>query len=304
MNWKKTVKRKLRQPFETLGFILLLLLIPLTPRPLILLQSRLIARILLRFCSSHRNTALENLDAVFKDSRTTEAKNNILLQSTATFIQTYIDLIWFTFRSSHRIKKFVDTHSFETSMQTTPSSTIFVTAHLGNWELLGQLIHHLQLPLTTVAAPLKNATINRILNRIRQKNGQQIISAHGAFKKIISALRHGHHTALLLDQTLSPTKGGIPIHFIHATAYIAPSAALLSYRTQTPIRFSYCIPQQNGHYTVTLSDPLNPPPYQPTQHKATIHHLTQTITHQLTDTILLHPHHWIWSYPYWKKHTP
>ena len=70
MNWKKTVKRKIRHPFETLGFILLKLLIPLTPRFLILLQSGLIARILLRCCASQRKTALDNLNAVYKESRT------------------------------------------------------------------------------------------------------------------------------------------------------------------------------------------------------------------------------------------
>lgn len=304
MNWKKTVKRKIRQPFETLGFILLKLLIPLTPRFLILLQSRLIARILLRCCASQRKTALDNLNAVYKESRTSREKERILIQSTATFIQTYIDLIWFTFRASSHIKKYVDISCFDNETAQNLPPTIFVTAHLGNWELLGHLIQHLKLPLTTVAAPVKNASVDRLLNRIREKNGQQIISASGAFRKISTALKQGQHTALLLDQTLSPAKGGLPIHFIHATAHIAPSAALLAYRTQTPIRFSYCIPQPNGHYKVTLSKPLAPPPYQPSQHKSTIQHLTQTITNQLTDTILQHPHNWIWSYPYWKKYTP
>jgi lauroyl/myristoyl acyltransferase len=304
MNWKKTVKRKIRQPFETLGFILIRLLIPLTPRFLIPLQSRLLARILLRCCTSQRKTALDNLNAVYKESRTSLEKERILIQSTATFIQTYIDLIWFTFRSSSRIKKFIDTSRFENETAHNLPPTIFVTAHLGNWELLGHLIQHLQLPFTTVAAPIKNPTVDRMLNRIRQKSGQQIISAHGAFRKITAAIKQGRHTALLLDQTLSPSKGGIPIHFIHATAHMAPSAALLAYRTQTPIRFSYCIPQPNGHYKVILSKPLTPPPYQTAQHKPIIHNLTQTITDQLTHTILQHPHNWIWSYPYWKNHTP
>ena len=55
---------------------------------------------------------------------------------------------------------------------------------------------------------------------------------------MISAIKKGDHIGLLLDQPIAPEKGGIPIHFIHSTTYIAPTAALLAYRTQSPSALS------------------------------------------------------------------
>jgi KDO2-lipid IV(A) lauroyltransferase len=304
MNWKKTVKRKLRQPFETFGFTLLLLSIPLFPRWLIRLHAQCLARITIHFFPSHRKTAHHNLDAVYKESRTPKEKKAILTQSTASFILTFLDLIWFAFRTPQRIKKYIDTSALDAELESSLPSTIFITAHLGNWELLGQLGSSYPFSLTSVAAPIKNQAINRLLNQRREKNGQQIISTHGAIKKMLSALHKGANIGLLIDQPISPKKGGIPIHFIHSTTYIAPTAALLAYRTQSPLRFIYCLPQKKGHYQISLSDPLLPPPHQSNSQNHIIHTLAQTIADQLSKTILKYPHTWIWSYPYWKKYTP
>ena len=121
---------------------------------------------------------------------------------------------------------------------------------------------------------------------------------------MLSVLHKGANIGLLIDQPISPKKGGIPIHFIHSTTYIAPTAALLAYRTQSPLRFIYCLPQKKGHYQISLSDPLLPPPHQSNSQNHIIHTLAQTIADQLSKTILKYPHTWIWSYPYWKKYTP
>jgi KDO2-lipid IV(A) lauroyltransferase len=304
MSRKKTVKRKLRQPFETLGFTFLLFTIPLFPRWLIRFHAHCLARITMLLFPAHRKTAQLNLDAVYKKSLTPEQKKTILIQSTASIFLTFLDLIWFTFRTPHRIKKYIDTSALDAEINSLSSSTIFVSAHLGNWELLGQLSSCYPFSLTCVAAPIKNPTINHLLNRCREKNGQQIISTKGAIKKMLSALRKGTHIGLIIDQTISPEKGGIPIHFLHSTTYMPPTAALLAYRTQSPLRFIYCLPQKKGHYQISLSNPLPPPPHQSHAQNEIIHTLTQTIIDQLSTVILTHPHTWIWSYPYWKRYTP
>ena len=302
MNWKKTVKRKLRQPFETLGFTLFVFCTPLLPRWLIQLHAYCLARITLLLSPSLRKTARHNLDAVFRGSRTAAEKNSLLIQSTTSFIRTCLDLIWFTFRTAQRIKKYVDTSALDMAKIATLPSTIFITAHLGNWELLGQLSSCYSFQLTSVASPIKNPVVNHLLNQRREKNGQHIIAPNGAFKKMISAIKKGDHIGLLLDQPIAPEKGGIPIHFIHSTTYIAPTAALLANRTQSPLRFIYCLPQKKGRYQISLSEPLFPPPYQSKPTQDIINTLAQTLTDHVSRTILKNPHTWIWSYPYWQKY--
>src|SRR5688572_9857065 len=57
---------------------------------------------------------------------------------------------------------------------------VFVTAHLGNWEVLGALGPRLGVPTVTVARPVANAPLDAEMRRMRERFGQKVIAKEGA----------------------------------------------------------------------------------------------------------------------------
>ena len=77
---------------------------------------------------------------------------------------------------------------------------IFVSAHLGPWEMFGMLARHWGIPLTSVYRPVKNPYIDRFMRRYRVEHGQTFIPKYGAVLALLRLLRRGGYIALLADQ--------------------------------------------------------------------------------------------------------
>jgi len=66
---------------------------------------------------------------------------------------------------------------------------LLLTAHFGNWELLG-LAHALcGRPLAVVVRPLDSARLNRLAERLRTRTGTELIAKRGALRPVLDARR-------------------------------------------------------------------------------------------------------------------
>lgn len=81
---------------------------------------------------------------------------------------------------------------------------IGLTAHLGNWELCGMLLHRLGIPVTAVALPHDDPRMDRMFNRQRQRCGVGIIPlGPEATRRSLQVLRRGELLGLLGDREFS-----------------------------------------------------------------------------------------------------
>ncbi len=76
---------------------------------------------------------------------------------------------------------------------------ILLSAHLGNWELLGQIItKELALPLSAVVLPHDNPYLNGLFVRTRQRHGIRVIPlGSAAIHACLHTLRHGGTLGLI-----------------------------------------------------------------------------------------------------------
>jgi len=114
---------------------------------------------------------------------------------------------------------------------------IFVTAHLGLWEMLGILAPHWGVRLATVYRPVKNPYIDRFVRNYRAAHGQVMVPKYGALPTLLRVLRRGGYIALLTDQHVRD--GGIWVPFFGRLAATTPAPALLALRTGAPIVTTY-----------------------------------------------------------------
>lgn len=302
IRWNKT-RRAIRRPFETGGYILLKWTIPYLPRVALIGLARFIGKVAVKFPIRERKVGLKNLDAVFGDSKTDREKVEILATSFSTFAQTMLDIFWFTKNPEKRMARYV---RFE-DMPLTESffedkAIICITAHLGSWEIIGQAAAGRGADLASIAATLKNKTVDRILIEQREQTGQTIIPRKGALKSLISRLRKKGKAAFVLDQNTAESEGGIVVDFLGLPMPVSPAPAALAYRTGTEIMFGFCIPQSNGEYRIVIPEHIIPPPFdKAADMDAIVLDLTSRIQDIISRFILEHPEFWLWSYKHWQR---
>lgn len=299
----KKIRRAVRRPFETGGILLLKTLIPLLPRRAVPGLARLTAHVAMRVPSREKEIGLKNLDAVFGTSKTNREKREILRSSLATFTQTMLDVFWFARSPEKRIRKYVE---FEAGPERDSffedKAVVCITAHMGSWEVMGQTCALMGADMASIAATVKNKTVDRILIAHREKTGQTIIPKRGALKTLIARFRKKGKAAFVLDQNTDAADGGICVNFLGLPMSVSRAPAALAYRTGTEIMLGFCLPEAGGRYRIRITEAIFPPPFDKEQDMDdVVQQLTQRIEDGISEQIRRHPQFWLWSYKHWRR---
>lgn len=110
---------------------------------------------------------------------------------------------------------------------------IFVSAHYGNWELMGAAVAKIA-PVHVLARQSYDPRFTRLIGRFRRANGVNSIwiEQAGALRLALCALKRGAVLGILLDRAIP---GGVPLSLLQRDMPITPLAAALARRTGAPI---------------------------------------------------------------------
>ncbi len=245
-----------------------------------------------------RGVADANLRLVFPDL-TARERRHISKSALQSFALAMLDVFWLVRDPERKLRALVQFHpSYGPLFE--DKAAVCITAHMGNWELLGMAVSQRSgHPLTSVAAAIKNPRVDALFNDLRQQTGQHIVPRKGAVRSLLKTLRDGGKIALVLDQNTKPVEGGIFVNFLGRPAPVSTAPALLALRTNSPVYVGIMIPDKAGRYQTLplIQVDMNG---LPEDQEAAIAMLTQRIADVLSDSIRQHPEHWAWSYKRWK----
>ncbi|MCF7848906.1 MAG: lysophospholipid acyltransferase family protein [Kiritimatiellales bacterium] len=305
MSSSKQRIRAIRRPLETFFFKAVSVVIPVIPRRVILGIASASGALARLFARREWRLGMINLDTVFGDTKTDAEKRAILKQSFATFTRTMLDVFWFAGKPASRIPKYVDfTEEFKRFFHT-DRLNVGITAHMGNWEVMGQSFAFHGGNLASIAATAKNAEVNDIFCQLRARTGQTIIPREGALKTLIARFRKNGKAAFLLDQNTREQDGGIWVDFLGMPTPISSAPALLAYRTGSNVFMAFCLPQAGGKYLLYSPCTISPPPFDSSHDtKEVTRELTQQIMDVISGEIRTHPEYWLWAYKHWRRIAP
>lgn len=256
--------------------------------------SRGIATLAFACSRVHRRIAFANLDLAFGESMPKSRKSEIVRECLQTSALMFLDIFWFNAFSARRIKKYVSYDPLiDEYLQQSP--LVVITGHFGNWEIAGLMAAVQGWPLLSVAAPLKNATANVLINWARRRTGQRIAKQKGAIKAVIRELKNGGLTALLMDQNTLPRKGGKFVTFFGLPVPVSNAAATLCVKTGASMIFGFCIADRKGHYRMEAFPPVRVGPDALREED-----VTQSIANWFEQTIIKYPGKWVWTYRRWR----
>jgi KDO2-lipid IV(A) lauroyltransferase len=292
------ILRVIRYPFEVVLLGLGFLLIPPLPRSWVAGLARFLGCTGFRFSRELKEQGRANLAMAYGESLPEPERDAILKECFVTQALVGLDLFWFAVPG--RIRRYVRFDpSFDQYFRTTP--LIGVTGHLGNWELVGQSIAMAGCPTVSVAAPLANPVAGRILDAMRRRTGQLIVSKEGAIRSLMRALKNGGRVGLLMDQNTVPRDGGEFVTFFGRPVPVSKAVAVLSIRTGAPAVPVFCVPEEGGlRYQVHCLPPI-PASLSP---DGATGPLTQAMTDAMELEVRRYPGKWLWMYKRWKYIPP
>ena len=111
---------------------------------------------------------------------------------------------------------------------------LFLTAHLGAWELSAfthSLYGH---PLQIVMRPLDNVYLDRLMRRYRTMHGNSTVDKDDFVRGLLSAMKAGETVGILMDTNMTPPQG-VFADFFGIPACTASGLARIALRTDAAV---------------------------------------------------------------------
>ena len=173
---------------------------------------------------------------------------------------------------------------------------LILTAHLGNWDLLGMYTARRGYPLTIISKEIRQPAVNAMWMRMRRDYGVAIVPSRNSYRDCLRVLKRNELLGFILDQN-RPRETGIFVDFFGRPACTSPGLAYLSAQAQAPVVPVFIHREDGGRHVLRALPAIEPPP---DRSEESIRKATQHYTRIIEDAVREHPDQWIWIHRRWK----
>ena len=175
---------------------------------------------------------------------------------------------------------------------------MFITAHIGNWELAaGVIAHRLKLPLSVIYSPQQNPYIARMVLGMRRGLACELIEKRNSIRGSLTALGKGRSIGMLID-TRSDEGELVPFFGIDAMTSLVP--ARLAVRMKVPMVPVRVERREGARFRIHLMKPIPLCP-EARDERETALALTKAILSHYETWISEQPGDWLCSKRRWPK---
>jgi len=244
-----------------------------------------------------RRVALENLAVAFPD-RSGAERRRLCRASFQHLGMMLVETCFLLVQDPQVMLSRVSVEGIEhlTAAAKSPGGVLLLSAHFGNWELLGLAHIFCGLPLTVVVRPLDSVILNGLAERLRARTGTELIGKRRALRPVLGALRRGRMVGILLDQNASRGEG-VFVPFFGRPASTSRSLALLSLRTGRPIVPVFIHRERDGRHRIVVEPALATPP---ADSPDAVIELTAECARRIEAAIRRWPEQWFWLHRRWR----
>jgi len=171
---------------------------------------------------------------------------------------------------------------------------IFVTAHIGSWEMGGAYLGLRGVPLTTVALPHQDARIDQIFLRNREATGMEVVPVGSAMRRLTEAVMRKRFIALLADRDVTGRAPKLP--FFGQPARMPTGHAKLALRTGAWLLPGCAYHRPDGRLSIEIRPPIIPDPARDTEESLALRCLAV-----LEEFIRARPEQWLSFYDLWSE---
>jgi Kdo2-lipid IVA lauroyltransferase/acyltransferase len=298
MSKRKKIRRKIRYSFVYRFVQLLIFISNLVPRKLWLKFCGVLGRIAYLFVTNTRRRVVKHLSIAFSEKTPQQVKKlsrrvfeflgkNAGEMLRATRVKTLSDL-----------ERFLVTEGLDNYERAIKKGkgVIFLTCHLGAFDLQVSNMALRGLNPNIIGTPLKDARLNELLWDYRNMHGAIAIERGRETFRLIKVLKSGGSVALLIDQD-TKVKSRF-VNFFGKPAATPVGATVLAMKTGAAVvpTYVYLGKDWKQHMHILPEIPIKTSG----DDEADMVHNTQVLTNFIEDVIRKYPEQWVWMHKRWK----
>jgi KDO2-lipid IV(A) lauroyltransferase len=175
---------------------------------------------------------------------------------------------------------------------------LYLTAHLGGWELSAfahSLCGH---PLHVVMRGMDNPYLDRLVQRYRTMHGNSAVDKDNFVRGLLSAMKAGETVGILMDTNMTPPQG-VFVDFFGLPACTASGLARIALRTDAAVVPGFTVwDPALGKYRLRFEPALEL--IRTGDDEADIVANTALFTKVIEDFVRRYPDQWLWVHRRWK----
>jgi KDO2-lipid IV(A) lauroyltransferase len=225
----------MRQRLEYAIAWLIIKILGVLPRPLARAAAIALSWIIYWLHVRLRRVGMRNLALAFPE-KTRRARARILHGVFTSLGRQLAEVCLFPKYTLENVGKVVVYDGFENFERALArgKGVLFLTAHLGAWELSAfthSLYGH---PLRIVMRPLDNVYLDRLMRRYRTMHGNSTLDKDDFVRGLLSAMKAGETVGILMDTNMTPPQG-VFADFFGIPACTASGLARIALRTDAAV---------------------------------------------------------------------
>ena len=182
---------------------------------------------------------------------------------------------------------------------------MFISAHIGNWELFACGVSARDFPVSVIAKKMSGGISQALVESRRKETALKIIYTGGTLQKMAEDLGEGRFVGFMVDQHM-PGKKGIRVNFFGVPAASIRGLSKLAKETQCKIIPMCAVRADDGYHDIVLLPEL---PYIHVTDSTLSAEArwekeewlnTQNYQHAIEKLIMHAPEQWLWIHRRWK----
>lgn len=179
---------------------------------------------------------------------------------------------------------------------------LFLTAHLGGWEI-GSFAHSVYgYPIRIVIRELDNRRLNQFVDHCRTAAGNQTFGKQDFARGLLAAMRAGETVGVLMDTNMTPPQG-VFVPFFGIPACTASGLARVALKTDAAVIPGFTVwDERAGKYCIHFEPVLELVKTGDDDADAVAN--TARFTAAIEQYVRRYPEQWLWVHRRWKARPP
>ncbi len=261
-----------------------------------------IGTLMRRLSPRHHRIVLTNLRLALGSEKSEAELREIAIGCYRHLGKCLVEFIRLPALGSDDIKRMVDLRGFEKidAALAAGRGVIMITAHLGNWEMVGARIAAQGYPVNVIARAQRDDVLTEFIRRTRESGGMRVFHQDVAARRTLAALRQNQAVGILMDQNAGDD--GLFVDFFGHRASTAAGPAAFALRTGAAVLPCFGWRNADDLHTAVVGEPV--PVIRTGDHQQDLLVNTARFTKIIEQQIREHPAQWFWLHKRWKSRPP